>query len=189
MTTVRFISDLHLGHKQICEFSGKHRGNVKTVEEHDAWIIEQWNSVVSKRDLVIVLGDVAFTKPALALMKKLKGSKHLLKGNHDKWADAVYAPYFDKILGFSKYKGAAWLSHAPIHPQELRGLVNIHGHTHQNVIRIAKTEITDVQDVGHAYKMIERTEFADDHRYFSVCPEALAGKPIAWEEIKKRVNL
>ena len=57
MRTVRFISDLHLGHKSICTFSGKERGGVTTVEEHDRYIIEQWNSVVQKNDLVWVYRD------------------------------------------------------------------------------------------------------------------------------------
>lgn len=162
MSKVRFISDLHLGHENragtgIVTQSGDLRGGVKTIEEHDQWIVDQWNSVVSKHDVVILLGDICFDKKKLPLFKKMKGSKHLLLGNHDKFSSNQYLQYFDKIIGFQKYKGMAWLSHAPIHVQSLRGKFNIHGHVHQNIVK--------------------------DHRYVSVCVEAVSGKPISWDDL------
>lgn len=154
MGSVRFIADLHLGHKHICEFSGPYRGDVKTVDEHDAWIIEQWNQVVLKNDLVMVLGDVCFDKSKLPLLKKMRGSKHLIFGNHDKFGLQEYLKYFDKVHGFTKYKGRAWLSHAPIHPAELRGKFNIHGHLHFKTMC--------------------------DDRYINVSVEKLYGRPVQW---------
>lgn len=163
MSKIRFISDLHIGHANkegvgIVNHSGEYRGGVKTIEEHDEWIIEQWNSVVSKHDVVILLGDVCFDKNKLPLFKKMRGSKHLLLGNHDKLSANQYLPYFDKIIGFQKYKGKAWLSHAPIHVMSLRGKFNIHGHVHQNIV--------------------------DDLRYISVCVEAVSGRPVSWEDLE-----
>jgi len=160
MSKVYFISDLHIGHKRICEFSGPMRGNCITVEEHDAWIIEQWNSRVTKHDLVWILGDVCFDKTKLDTLKKLRGSKHLILGNHDEFL-VEYPKYFNKIHGFLKYKGA-WLSHAPIHPDELRGKVNIHGHVHHKTV--------------------------PDPRYISVCVEALNGIPVSWEELLVKIQ-
>lgn len=157
MSRVRFISDLHLGHQAICKFSGEFRGGCTTTDEHDLWLVEQWNSVVTKNDLVYVLGDVCFDKAKLHLLKKMKGSKHLILGNHDKFSLEVYAQYFNKIHGFDKYKNKAWLSHSPIHPNELRGKWNVHGHVHQNIV--------------------------DDLRYISVCVEAVSGKPISWDDL------
>lgn len=127
------ISDLHLGHKKILEFSGTLRGGT-TPEEHDQWIIDQWNSVVTKHDLVYVLGDVAMNAEALKLVKQLKGTKHLVRGNHDVESLQKYLEYFATVYGLHLYKGAFWMSHAPIHPQELRGRLNLHGHSHQNSI-------------------------------------------------------
>lgn len=161
MSSVRFIADLHLGHKRICEFSGEHRGGCKTVEEHDDWIIKQWNSVVTKRDTVWVLGDVCFDKTKLPLLKELRGNKHLILGNHDNFALEAYQPYFDKIHGFLKYKGV-WLSHAPVHPQELRGRPNIHGHNHHNII-------------------------TDDPRYFCASVENIGGQPMEFSEILSKL--
>jgi len=127
------ISDLHLGHKNILKYSGALRGG-NTPEEHDAWIIEQWNSVVKKGDLVYLLGDVAMNKEALKLVKKLKGEKLLVRGNHDIEPTKVYLEYFNNVHGLYSHKGTFWMSHAPIHPAELRGRINLHGHCHQNSI-------------------------------------------------------
>ncbi len=161
MSTVRFIGDLHLGHTNIAKFSGPRRGGITNADEHDEWIVEQWNSVCTKNDLIWVLGDVCMGKEKLSLLQKMKGTKHLILGNHDEFPLAAYAPYFNKIHGFVKYK-SFWLSHAPIHPNELRGRINIHGHTHMAV-------------------MPEST-------YVNVSVEQINGKPISLDDIKKRLT-
>lgn len=157
MSKVYFISDLHLGHNNICKFEGINRGGVSTIKEHDDWIIDRWNSVVTKRDLTWVLGDAAFSKEGLAKMNRLNGSKHLILGNHDQFPLALYQQYFNKIHGFVK-KGRFWLSHAPIHSQELRGKFNLHGHVHSKTL--------------------------EDLNYFNVCIEPLQGQPISYEELE-----
>jgi calcineurin-like phosphoesterase family protein len=44
----------------------------------------------------------------------------------------VYLKYFEDVRGFLRYK-QMWLSHCPIHPQELyRCKLNVHGHIHKN---------------------------------------------------------
>ncbi len=144
MSKVYFWSDLHLGHKSIVKFSGPMRGHVSSTEEHDEWIVNQWNSVVKKRDIVYVLGDVCFDINKMVLFNKMNGTKYLIMGNHDEFDIGVYLKYFKKVKGFIKHKGF-WISHAPIHPDELRGKFNIHGHVHANTIL--------------------------DARYINVCPE------------------
>lgn len=161
MSTPRFIGDLHLGHKKIVEFSGPLRGNVTTVDEHDEWIVKQWNKVVSKTDIVYVHGDICFDKEKLPLLDRMKGRKILLLGNHDQFDLSDYQKYFEKIHGFMKYKGF-WLSHSPIHPAELRGKVNVHGHVHHNTIA--------------------------DPRYINVSVEALNGMPIRLDELRDLVE-
>ena len=116
---IRFISDLHFNHKNIHKYSGDLRGKVSSVEEHDKWIINQWNSVVKPNDLIWVLGDVSFTKEGIKLVKKLRGNKHLILGNHDTFALDLYLEVFNKVHGFLRYKGF-WLSHSPMHENQLR---------------------------------------------------------------------
>lgn len=163
MSVVRFISDLHLGHNKICEFEGHNRNNCKTVEEHDEWIISQWNSVVTKRDLTWVLGDVAFNKEGLEKVKRLNGVKHLIFGNHDRESLEEYLKVFNKVHGFMKYKNF-WLSHAPIHHGSLRNKMNIHGHLHSSEVR--------------------------DPRYYCVSVEKLQGKPKSIDDLcRLRIEL
>lgn len=158
MSKVFFISDLHLGHKLMVSPELTHlRSGASAVDEHDEWIIEQYNRIVTKHDLTWLLGDVCFDKKKLHLLKRLNGSKHLILGNHDQFPMAEYQKYFNKIHGFLKYKGA-WLSHAPINPFQLRGKWNIHGHVHARSM--------------------------DDLRYINVCVEALKGCPISWDTLE-----
>jgi calcineurin-like phosphoesterase family protein len=128
------ISDLHLGHENILKYSGSLRGGT-TSEEHDAWLIDQINSTVKKGDLLYILGDVAFDEESLSLVKKIKTKQLILiRGNHDILTVNKYMDYFQQIHGLLSYRGTFWLSHAPIHPLELRGKINLHGHVHQKSI-------------------------------------------------------
>jgi len=157
MSNVFFISDLHLGHKAILQFAPSRGGT--SVEEHDEWLMEQWNHVVQKRDVVWVLGDVAFTKEALPILRYMKGQKHLILGNHDRYPLDEYLKYFAVIRpGLWRYK-RMWLSHCPIHPAELRGLPNVHGHVHNATL--------------------------DDPRYFNACVENVQGVPILLQDLHR----
>lgn len=162
---IRFISDLHLGHKNILKFSPERGGT--DVESHSEWLVEQWNSVVQKRDLVWVLGDVVFDKDHFKYLKRMYGNKHLILGNHDEFSIAEYSKYFNRIHGFQKYKGF-WLSHAPVHPNQLRKHLNIHGHVHHNDIKINKL-----------FRKVK------DSRYINVSVEAVNGVPLSLEDIRK----
>lgn len=166
MSKVYVIGDLHLGHDKILGFSPMRGGT--TTEEHDAWIISQWNSVITKRDTVWVLGDVAFSAEALLKVGQLRGNKILVRGNHDRQDTKDYMKYFSQIYGLIK-KNGFWLSHSPIHPQELRGKRNIHGHCHQNSILVNK--------------LIDDTL---DDRYINVSVEMLNGVPILFDSIIER---
>lgn len=161
------ISDLHLGHKNILKYSGPLRGGT-TSEEHDQWIIHQWNSVVKKDDLVYILGDAAFNLDAYKNLKKMKGQKILVRGNHDINNARHLLDYFMDIQGLISYRGTFWLSHAPVHPQELRGRVNIHGHCHQN-------SILD-------------TEGNLDPRYINACVEMSYGVPQSLDALYEKYS-
>ncbi len=132
MSIVRFIADLHLGHTNMA----LHRG-FSSVEEHDEHIIAKWNSVVTKRDITYILGDVTMEKSApYPLLDRMNGVKHIVLGNHDRRQDAKrLLQYAESIAGMIQYKGVM-LTHCPIHPMELdyRFNKNIHGHIHEKVV-------------------------------------------------------
>ena len=166
MPTVYFISDIHLGHKKILDFSPSRGGSC--VDEHDEWIVDSWNSVVTKRDVVYLLGDIAFSREGLSKCADLNGVKKLILGNHDLFAIDEYTKYFKILPSLYKYK-EFWLSHAPIHPHELRGKKNIHGHVHSSSI---------------TKPAIRPFEPSLNPRYINVCVEPLNGKPISIDKIR-----
>ena len=150
------ISDLHLGHKNILSFTKGYRQGTN-VEEHDEWIIDQWNSVVGYKDIVYCLGDLSFTTIGFKKCSQLKGQKKLLLGNHDTRSMKQYMDMGFAIMPGLKRTHNHWLSHAPIHPDQLRGCNNIHGHTHQTHI--------------------------NDPRYINVSVEACQAQPVNVETI------
>lgn len=134
MSRVYFISDLHLSHRTILAHCPQRGG--RTVMAHDMWVIEQMLSVKpdEKRTLWWILGDVSMEVEALELLNKVPGRKRLVLGNHDLFDTQVYLKYFESVHGMVKKYGM-WLTHAPMHPDELRGKPNLHGHCHAEQIR------------------------------------------------------
>lgn len=127
--SVYFCSDLHFGHKNIQKF----RTTCVSEEDNRQIIKDDWKDKVRKNDVVYILGDACFTMETVADFEILPGRKILIRGNHDLLNTAVYLKYFEGVYGLLKYK-EFWLSHAPIHPDELRGKVNLHGHVHYATI-------------------------------------------------------
>lgn len=166
MSNAYVISDLHLGHKKILEFAGSHRGWADNVLEHNHILIERIRSTCRKKNnLLFILGDVAMDITCMELLDEIPCRKILIRGNHDNFQDGVYRKYFERIEGFMRYKNL-WLSHCPIHPAELRGKRNVHGHVHQNSIR-------------HPYT----GEY--DNRYINACVENCNGYPINLMDIRE----
>jgi calcineurin-like phosphoesterase family protein len=130
MNNIYIISDLHLGHVRLAEKRG-----FASIEEHDAVIITNWNSVVDKKDTVWVLGDVVFGGSSnLTILNTLKGYKKLVMGNHDRYPSTEYLKYFSNLYGAVKLDNYI-LTHIPVHTsQKERYLGNIHGHLHDTRI-------------------------------------------------------
>lgn len=164
MTTVYLMSDLHLGHKNIsgfrklrCFLSGRY---YTSEEQHEL----QLESVASlkKRDLLILLGDCCFNEYWANRLAATQCRKYLVGGNHDiNLNNKAMLKCFEKTFGFT-CRHKHWLSHAPIHPQEMRSRTgNIHGHTHYNLVLDSKGK--------------------PDSRYINVCCEYTGQSPISWD--------
>lgn len=126
MTQVYFTSDWHMGHHNIQRF----RHWVTCEEDNTAKLEEEYTRVITKRDTVFFLGDIVFDYVSCLILQSLPGRKILVAGNHEYDDNMMKLEHvFDNVYGFHRYKGY-WLSHCPIHPAELRGRINIHGHVH-----------------------------------------------------------
>lgn len=141
--TVWFTADLHLGHRNIIEHC--HRPWA-TVEEMDEALISNWNNRVKPGDSVYVLGDIAMCKPerAIEFVRRLRGQKFLIVGNHDKslirkqafvnlfaWVKDLYcvkiadpgAPGAKQRIVLCHYAMRTW-------HQQHRGTWHLFGHSH-----------------------------------------------------------
>jgi len=156
MGTVRFIADLHLSHLNMAI-----RRGFSTIEEHDEHIITKWNSVVNKRDVTYILGDITMEKSSpYHLINRLNGIKHVVLGNHDRRQDVnELLKYVDSVAGMVSYKGNI-LTHCPIHPMELehRFPINIHGHIHDKVVTMNEDGFI-VEDKRYVCVSCERVGF------------------------------
>lgn len=164
--TIYFISDLHLGHKGILRFGQRKHEDLQDM--HIA-IMDAWNKTVRKdKDIVYVLGDVAFDIKELKWLRGMRGQKRLILGNHDQFDYGVYRKYFQKVMHFHKGYGGIVLTHIPIHPNELvyrSWKYNVHGHIH------------------HADKQIK------DPRYFNVNIDVNGYAPISLEELRDKLGI
>ena len=157
MGQVRFIADTHFGHKNMAT----HRG-FQDEFYHDEFIVDQWNSVVNKRDTTFILGDVTMeTYKNYDILDRLYGRKVVILGNHDlRQHTPKLLEHVDQVLGCMKYKGYL-LTHIPIHPMEMDYRVkgNIHGHIHEKKVTILDEYHREIEDTRYICVSCEHTKY------------------------------
>lgn len=161
MSKILFIGDTHFGHKGI---SNKFRTCFSSDEEHDETIHKNILEAGSKRDTLVLCGDICFKqKEFWRIEEYAKVYQHIfvVLGNHE------YASFAKDLATLSNVtvcgiikKWGMWISHAPIHPQELYGKKNVHGHVHSNTV-------------------------PDTENYINVSCEAVNYKPISLQELRQ----
>jgi calcineurin-like phosphoesterase family protein len=122
------VSDTHFNHKNILNFQSRETGKLirpgfHTLEDMNEHIIDRWNSVVKKGDLVYHLGDVFFgpQENYLPIHKRLRGSKRLILGNHDNVRFFAQYELFGKIQIWEPLqKYGILLSHIPLEQNQLK---------------------------------------------------------------------
>lgn len=172
--SVYFTGCLHLGHKNI----GTFRDFVNDCDDNTDLIVRDWQKRIKKKDVVYCMGDTAFSNEAIDIIKGLPGRKILIKGNHDDFVSTQkQMEAFEEIYGMFRYKGM-WLTHAPIHPDELRGKINVHAHVHKATIKKENLESLEKASV-------------DDTRYINTCVDVIFLKYdsifISLEQIKHEI--
>ena len=133
---IYFTADTHFGHENVIRFCSR---PFSCAAEMDEALIENWNSRVKSNDTVYILGDMFFRSVNFEeILKRLKGKKRLIVGNHDgSWmTKADISRYFesvDKFLETTDGQHAITLCHYPMvtwkHAQRS---YMIHGHIHND---------------------------------------------------------
>ncbi len=80
---VFFTSDTHFKHGNIIEYCNR---PFSSRDQMDSSMINRWNSIVGRNDIIFHLGDFCFgsKKQWKYLLDSLNGRKYLVIGNHDK---------------------------------------------------------------------------------------------------------
>jgi len=144
MNEVFFTADTHFGHRFMAEWRG-----FASLEEHDEFVLEQWNATVDPKDEVWFLGDFSFAKKEEnpRIFHALNGRKHLVAGNHDP-ANVQELPWSSvNQIARRKFNGKRYvMCHFPMLTWQNahHGALHLHGHTHGNLRAPESTRL----DVG-----------------------------------------
>ncbi len=104
-------------------------------------LIARWNDKVKGHETIYILGDMFFRcEPATVedILKRLKGKKHLIQGNHDgSWLTKIDASkYFESIELFKEtsigQKGATLCHYPMLTYKHAQKQFMIHGHIHND---------------------------------------------------------
>ena len=137
---IYFTSDTHFLHANILKYCDR---PFKDVNEMNAVLMRNWNSVVGKDDLVIHCGDFMFgnKKHCSAILERLNGEKILVHGNHDPkevrtaigWKETAASMEFEHEGFTFKLKHFPWNFAETIDNYNGDGtIIHCHGHTHNS---------------------------------------------------------
>lgn len=149
-------ADTHWGHRNVLKHDKR---PFVTIEEHDARIIENWNSLVKDTDDVWHLGDfnVYSDLNAEHYFRQLKGRIHIVWGNHDQETRKKFSHLFEsnwdykelkvnhQLMVLSHYSFRSWRN-------AHRGSWHLFGHSHHSLPSLGKS--LDVGINGHDYRPI-----------------------------------
>lgn len=126
-----FCADLHLDHRRILQYTPR---PWPTVEEMNEGIVENFNSVLSKRDELWILGDFAFNNHNKWIMR-IRGAKKIILGSHDSCSLDVLKNFSEVHLTKTiKLKNGrlAFLQHTccRIWERSHYGSIHLFGHSH-----------------------------------------------------------
>ena len=164
-----FTSDLHFYHKNIISYTNRPE---MSIDEHDEWLTDIWNSTVNPDDDVWHLGDFAFVrngKTAWDVLSRLNGRKFFILGNHDNNSEFELKirnrTDVGAVKNYEEIKIAGKkvvLCHYPIAcwNRQHHGSWHLHGHSHGNY-KIPEGKILDV-GLDSAYNIYGKHCFFDE---------------------------
>jgi calcineurin-like phosphoesterase family protein len=169
---IYFTADLHLGHANVIRFCNR---PFASAGEMDEALIANWNETIKGNDDVYILGDLFYRNetPAEKTLKRLKGRKHLILGNHDKrWVRGIdLTKYFAEVTNLLMYKrdGVKYtLCHYPMLSWEGRGRGGdmIHRHIHNNPLGCADPFLLNAGVEINGYKPVTLDELIANNERF-----------------------
>lgn len=133
-----FTSDHHWNHTNILGYCAR---PFSSMEEMNEVMIERWNERISDSDTVYHIGDVFLGRPdnAIEIVRRLKGHKILISGNHDRSRKTMIECGFNEVCNrkdFTLKNGKlALLCHKPQPESVIKSYdLQIHGHRHNGAI-------------------------------------------------------
>ena len=90
-----FTADFHAFHENIIRYTDR---PFKDATEMNFTILDNYNSIISDKDIVFFLGDIAFGEDKAAwTLKAMKGHIHFIIGNHDRKYIETIKPLVESI--------------------------------------------------------------------------------------------
>lgn len=157
-----FTSDLHIGHKNVLEFSNR---PFKDLDHMHRVLINNYNAIVPENGLCYFLGDMGLcnNETLKNVVDQLNGTKVLILGNHDKGPNAMYDLGFDVVMYGAVLQIAKrrfTLSHCPLlgvyreDTKGMRGAVegeNWHGESRRSRARFTMPDYGQYHGHGHIH--------------------------------------
>lgn len=134
-----FWSDTHFNHEGIIGLCKRPDRGWQDMNER---LVERWNDTVGHTDTIYFLGDFGFRRatgdPLDSIFARLRGHKHLVKGNHDEQNKEVLKLPWESVsdLATIRYKGGKAIAcHYPLESWKgmAKGYFHVHGHSHGNM--------------------------------------------------------
>ncbi len=135
----KFITaDHHFFHEGILKLCNRPFPDVAAMNED---LVARWNSVVAPNDVVYYVGDMFYrgrTADCKALLARLRGQIHFVKGNHDKkmpvelrsrflsWGDMLEVKHEGHLVVLCHYAMRVWR-------HSNKGSYHVYGHSHGNL--------------------------------------------------------
>lgn len=170
MANIWFTSDQHFGHKNVLKLSNR---PYSSIEQMDEDIIEKYNKLVKKDDVVYFLGDLAWNQSYdnyKKIFKRLNGRKVYILGNHDNRQNLLKCQKDGLLLSVKESQilnigsDTVHLTHYPLLEwfNFYHGGLALHGHTHCRV-----NDYCLSTDIGVDCWEMEPVEFTEIKEYLT----------------------
>jgi len=173
---IYFTADTHFGHANVVKMCQRPFPDVEAMNEA---MIAAWNDRVGGNDTVYIVGDMFFRcENPESILKRLKGKKRLIAGNHDgSWMGKVeLSRYFisvDLYLEISDGAHALTLCHYPLLTwKHAKKSYMVHGHIHTNtdadfwpLLRVRDNVLNAGVDINR-YMPVTFDELLENNRRF-----------------------